>query len=214
MPDSQSDSEPPSPQAPAPIDTASRDSLQTASGASLQILFERDEESVPDGLTEMFVQQCCRAAFDGQILLSLGDVATLELSVELLDTDAMRELNNQYRQKNSATNVLSFASGLPVMMASGSSPDTQDSNGQAAGGLLVLGDLVLCPEVVAREALEQDKPLLHHWAHMLVHGCLHLCGHDHEVEREAQLMEAAEIRILSGLGMPDPYAVQNAVKGQ
>ena len=208
MPDSQSDAEPPSSSA---LNAAAMvgERWLPGSEAQLHILFEQGDESVPEGLTEDFMRQCCQAAFAGQTLLPLTDVATLELSVQLLGSQAMRELNLQYRDKDRATNVLSFASGLPLMM---NEPDTDEQ--AAAGGLLVLGDLVLCPDVVGDEALEQGKPLLHHWAHMLVHGSLHLCGHDHEVEQEAQLMETAEIRILSGLGIPDPYAVENVVNGQ
>ncbi len=208
MPDSQSDAEPPSSSA-LNATAMPGEGWLPGSQAQLHILFEQGDESVPEGLTEDFMRQCCQAAFAGQTLLPLKDVATLELSVQLLDSQAMRELNHQYRDKDRATNVLSFASGLPLMM---DEPDADDET--ATGGLLVLGDLVLCPDVVGDEALEQGKPLLHHWAHMLVHGSLHLCGHDHEVEREAQLMEAAEIRILSGLGIPDPYAVENVVNGQ
>ncbi len=208
MPDSQSDAEPPSSGALNATAMAGEGWLP-GSQAQLHILFEQGDESVPEGLTEDFMRQCCQAAFAGQALLPLMDVATLELSVQLLGSQAMRELNQQYRDKDRATNVLSFASGLPLMM---DEPETDDQ--APMGGLLVLGDLVLCPEVVGDEALEQGKPLLHHWAHMLVHGSLHLCGHDHEVEQEAQLMEAAEIRILSGLGIPDPYAVENVVNGQ
>lgn len=209
MPEPQSEAEPPSSApAPASIDV-NRVTLQNVSDARLQILFEQDEEVLPEGLNESFLEQCCHAAFSGQSLLALGNVGTLELSVQLLGSEAMQELNLQYRQKDRATNVLSFASGLPVMI-----DEQQTDRDNDSGGLLVLGDLVLCPEVVAREAQEQGKPELHHWAHMLVHGCLHLCGYDHEAEQEAQLMEAAEIRILSGLGMPDPYAADNVVKGQ
>ncbi|MGQ7843841.1 rRNA maturation RNase YbeY [Granulosicoccus sp. 3-233] len=208
MPDSQSDAEPPSTHALTFTTMDGEDGLP-GSETRLQVLFEPGDESVPEGLTETFMQECCRTAFGEQSLLSLKDVAVLELSVQLLDTQAMRELNRQYRHKDRPTNVLSFASELPLML------DEPDPGPQMpAGGLLVLGDLVLCAAVIAEEAREQDKPLLHHWAHMLVHGCLHLCGHDHEVEAEAQLMEAAEIRILSELGIPDPYAVENAVNGQ
>ena len=72
----------------------------------------------------------------------------------------------------------------------------------------ILGDLVVCAPVVEREALEQGKPLAAHWAHMLVHGVLHLHGYDHIEEDEAVSMESEEIAILSGLGFPDPYAEQ------
>lgn len=206
MPDS--DAEPPSTGALPETVMSGAEPLQE-SAAQLNILFEQGDAAVPDGLTETFMRQCCQTALSGQSLLSLSEVATIELSIQLLDKQAIRELNHQYRDKDRATNVLSFAAELPLMMGM---PDADEES--PAGGLLVLGDLVLCPEVVADEAQQQGKTLLDHWAHMLVHGTLHLCGHDHEVEQEAQLMEASEIRLLSGLGIPNPYASENAVNGQ
>jgi probable rRNA maturation factor len=106
-----------------------------------------------------------------------------ELTIRLVDAEESRVLNRDYRGKDKPTNVLSF-------------------HGEGA----VLGDLVICVPVVAREAAEQGKALRAHWAHMVVHGCLHLRGYDHEHEPEAQRMEAREARILKSLGFPDPYA--------
>lgn len=212
MPDPQSDAEPPSTDALISAENPGAAQTLSESKARLHVLFEEGEEAVPNGVTPEFMQQCCQAALDGQCSLSLDEAAVIEVSVQLLDTQAMRALNQQYRQKDSPTNVLSFASGLPLM--SSESEGESEYGESFAGGLLVLGDLVLCPAVVDREAQEQGKPLLHHWAHMLVHGSLHLCGHDHEEDQEARLMEAAEIRILSGLGIPNPYVVENAVNGQ
>jgi probable rRNA maturation factor len=93
-------------------------------------------------------------------------------------------LNNDYRGKDYATNVLSF----PY--------DTEP---------VVTGDLVICPAVVAREAAEQNKPLAAHYAHLTVHGMLHLQGRDHETDEDAQAMEDEEREILAALGYPDPY---------
>ena len=112
-----------------------------------------------------------------------------ELSVRIVDADEGRALNRDYRDKDYATNVLSFAAELPPGVP-----------------LPILGDLVLCAPVIAREAEEQGKPLKHHYAHMLVHGVLHLLGHDHMEEAEAEAMEAIEREVLAGLGIPDPYA--------
>ena len=111
-----------------------------------------------------------------------------ELAIRIVDTDEGRALNAQYRGKDYATNVLSFEAELPPGI-----------------DLPLIGDLVICAPVVAREAAEQGKPAAHHWAHMTVHGVLHLLGHDHIVEAEAERMEALETRILAGLGIPDPY---------
>lgn len=112
-----------------------------------------------------------------------------ELSIRIVDADEGRSLNRDYRGKDYATNVLSFEAGLP--------PDMK---------LPLIGDMVICAPVVAREAAEQGKHARDHWAHLTVHGTLHLLGHDHIVEAEAEAMEALETRILAGLGIADPYA--------
>ena len=113
-----------------------------------------------------------------------------ELSVYIVDSAEGRELNRHYRSRNYATNVLSFPAELP--------PGVR---------LPLLGDLILCAPVVASEATEQGKPLRHHYAHMTVHGVLHLLGHDHLVDAEAERMEALERKALAQLGIADPYAV-------
>ena len=108
-----------------------------------------------------------------------------EIAIRLVDAEEGRELNKEYRGKDYATNVLSFPYEIePVVM----------------------GDLVICPEVVAREAAEQNKALEAHYAHMTVHGMLHLQGWDHEEDDEAQEMENEEREILAARGYPDPYA--------
>ncbi len=112
-----------------------------------------------------------------------------ELSIRIVDAEEGRALNRDYREKDYATNVLSFPAELPPGVP-----------------LPILGDLVLCAPVIAREAAEQGKPLKHHYAHMVVHGVLHLLGHDHMDEAEAEAMEAIEREVLAGLGIADPYA--------
>ncbi|HEX7341521.1 MAG TPA: rRNA maturation RNase YbeY [Rhodanobacteraceae bacterium] len=113
-----------------------------------------------------------------------------ELSIRLVDINEGRALNHQYRDKDYATNVLSFPVDLPAGVTTP-----------------LIGDLVICAPVVAREAAEQGKPVRHHWAHLTVHGVLHLLGYDHIVEAEAEVMEALETRILATLDIPDPYTV-------
>lgn len=108
-----------------------------------------------------------------------------EVTIRLVEPDEGQELNQTYRGKDYATNVLSF----PY--------ETEP---------VVVGDLVICPTVVAREAMEQNKPLMAHYAHLTVHGMLHLQGWDHEQDGEAQDMENEERTILAALGYPDPYA--------
>lgn len=112
-----------------------------------------------------------------------------EVTIRLVEADEGQSLNNEYRGKDYATNVLSFPYEIE--------PVTQ-------------GDLVICPSVVAREALEQGKPLEAHYAHLTVHGMLHLQGWDHEDDDEAQDMEDQEREILAALGYPDPYAGERA----
>ena len=107
-----------------------------------------------------------------------------EITIRLVEADEGQALNNEYRGKGYATNVLSF----PY--------DTEP---------VVSGDLVICPSVVAREASEQNKPLAAHYAHLTVHGMLHLQGWDHENDDDAQAMETEETEILAALDYPDPY---------
>lgn len=111
-----------------------------------------------------------------------------EITVRFVDADEGQKLNRDFRGKNYATNVLSF-------------PYQAADNGQP-----LLGDLVICLPVVLREAAEQGRPLSAHFAHLIVHGMLHLQGFDHEIcPAEAARMEAREREILAGLGFPDPY---------
>ena len=109
-----------------------------------------------------------------------------QITLRLVAPEEGQELNRDYRGKDYATNVLSF-------------PYEQEP--------VVMGDLVICHAVVEKEAAEQGKPLAAHYAHLVVHGMLHLQGYDHEQEEDAEHMEAREREILAGLGYPDPYAV-------
>jgi probable rRNA maturation factor len=114
-----------------------------------------------------------------------------EISVHVVDEEEIAALNRKYRGKHGATNVLSFPMG--------------DIEGLPGGEPIALGDIVVCAGVVAKEAREQGKAATDHWAHMLVHGTLHLLGFDHEDAAEAAEMEGLEARLLAGLGIPDPY---------
>ncbi|MCB1556665.1 MAG: rRNA maturation RNase YbeY [Alphaproteobacteria bacterium] len=115
-----------------------------------------------------------------------------ELSVVLTDDDEIRALNRDYRGKDSPTNVLSFATGDGDCLA-------------APPGLHPLGDVVLAYETLAREATEQQKTFEAHLSHLLVHGILHLLGHDHIDDDEAAEMETLEIAVLKDLGIANPY---------
>jgi probable rRNA maturation factor len=117
-----------------------------------------------------------------------------ELTVRIVGEHESAELNARYRGKAGPTNVLSFRAESPAL--------------ETGGELLPYGDVVICAEVVAREAREQGKPLAAHWAHMVVHGALHLQGYDHENRRDATTMEARERALLNELGFPDPYSIK------
>lgn len=123
----------------------------------------------------------------------------VELTVRLVGATEGRELNRDFRGKDYATNVLTFVYG-----------DDEGMSGENDDAAPLAGDLVLCVPVVVREAAEQGKPLAAHFAHLIVHGMLHLQGYDHEDGDEAEEMEALETRILAELGYPDPYADRSA----
>jgi probable rRNA maturation factor len=125
---------------------------------------------------------------------ALAAEARGELTVRIVDEEESADLNSRYRRKKGATNVLSFPAEAPP----------------AAAGreLLPFGDVVICAPVVEREAREQRKPPAAHWAHMVVHGALHLQGYDHEKEQDARIMEARERALLGELGFPDPYSIK------
>lgn len=120
-----------------------------------------------------------------------GRRAEAELTIRVVDEQESAELNGTYRHKPGPTNVLSFPFQAP--------PGVE---------LPLLGDIVICAPVVVREAAEQGKAAAAHWAHMTVHGCLHLLGYDHIDPAEAALMEALETDVLSALGYADPYEGQ------
>ena len=138
---------------------------------------DAEEGDIPDAdLVQQWAEKACLC--DDRVVTS----------VQIVSKDEMRELNNTWRGKNRPTNVLSF----PMQ-----SPDEVDPK--------ILGDLVLCADVINTEARQQHKPDQAHWAHMVVHGMLHLQGYDHIDEHQAEEMEALEIRILDQLGFDNPY---------
>ena len=112
----------------------------------------------------------------------------VEMTVRIVDEAESHALNLNYRGKDRPTNVLSFPFECPDEVE-----------------LPLLGDLVICRQVVEREAQEQDKPVMAHWAHMVVHGSLPLLGYDHIEDDEAEEMESLETQIMTGLGFADPY---------
>ena len=111
-----------------------------------------------------------------------------QVSIEIVSLKVSQELNKTYRQIDKPTNVLSFPMDLPDFVE-------ED----------LIGDLVICASVVEQQAHDQNKPIDHHWAHLCIHGCLHLMGYDHIEEDEAEKMENIEIKLLNSLNIKNPY---------
>jgi len=145
-----------------------------------------DELSIP-------TQEQCEEWVQASLVGDLAREAN-ELTIRIVDIEESQGLNRDYRAIDKPTNVLSFEFEQP--------PGLVDL-GEA---LPYLGDLVICAEIVEQEVKQQNKPLVEHWAHMIVHGTLHLQGFDHIDDDDAEQMEALEIEVMQGLGFSDPYA--------
>lgn len=147
--------------------------------ALLDLQIACEDESLP---TEAHIQQVLDA-----VLLHQG-LQQQEITVRIVSEQESQQLNLTYREKDNPTNVLSFPFEAPQGIE-----------------MNLLGDLVICASVVAKEAAQQKKSILHHWSHMIVHGTLHLLGFDHIEDVDADQMEALEIDILAKLSIDDPY---------
>lgn len=159
--------------------------MESQSMLDIELQWAIDELTVP---TLALCQKWVMAALvDGR------ESEVVEMTVRIVDLEESQQLNRDYRQKDKPTNVLSFEFEQPPGLVG------------LGEELPYLGDLVICAEVVALEALEQHKTLESHWAHMIVHGTLHLQGYDHIEDNEAELMEGLEIQIMQGLGFTNPY---------
>lgn len=141
-------------------------------------------DGITDAPEEKAVHRWVTATLD---YLQKNDKA-VELTVRIAALEEAQQLNNEFRNKNYATNVLSFPFNSPVELP-----------------ITLLGDLVICQSVVEREAGEQQKSAIDHWTHMVIHGTLHLLGYDHIDDSEAEEMEQIERNILTSLGVSDPY---------
>ncbi|MCF6287762.1 MAG: rRNA maturation RNase YbeY [Proteobacteria bacterium] len=111
-----------------------------------------------------------------------------QVSIEIVDEATSKELNKTYRNKNKPTNILSFPLELPDFV-------TED----------LIGDLAICASIVVQEATQQNKDIIHHWAHLTIHGTLHLLNYDHINDGDATIMENIEIKLLAQLGIGNPY---------
>lgn len=144
------------------------------------------ESAITDAFTT-WVTQTLKCVPD-TVLAHYPQGERLEITVRVVENAESQTLNDTYRGKDNPTNVLSFPFEQPPGL-----------------NLPLLGDLVVCQSVVKQEAAQQKKPIDAHWAHMLVHGTLHLLGYDHINDEEAEEMERLEVQILNSLGIDDPY---------
>lgn len=120
--------------------------------------------------------------------------SSAELTIRIVTPEEMIHLNNTYRQQNKTTNVLAFPSSLPD---------------EVALEYPLLGDVIICPEVLKSESIELNKTLEEHWSLILIHGVLHLLGYDHLEDDEAAVMQALEIKLLTELGYANPYDIED-----
>ena len=162
-------------------------SIASTAAAALRVetLFAARRPWVP-GATA--IRRWARGAYASIARGQRSRASAPRICIRIVGAAESRRLNRRFRGKDAPTNVLSFPA----------SPQEQGSDGS-------LGDLAICAPVVAREARVQDKPLAAHWAHMVVHGVLHLAGYDHRHDREARQMEQVEVEILRAFGYQNPY---------
>ena len=155
----------------------------------LHIDLQRSDSLNPAGIfvpEKKLIRRWLKESLKQQDKNTLQD--SMEISLRVVDAKESAQLNKQYRNKNKATNVLSFPADLPEMIEP-----------------LLLGDLVICQPIVEQEAKDQHKEIENHWAHLVIHGCLHLLGYDHIQDNDAEEMETLEINILKKFGINNPY---------
>lgn len=199
------------PDSPDP-DPLSSDQWQTDRGSHLDMVIDR--HIWPDDVIDIVRPALCLAT---DIVCETFDWPRLEVGALLAGDDRIRDLNLQFRGKDAPTNVLSFPSGDDAAtMESGSiEPGSIESGkiepgkiepGMTDAARLAPGEIAIAYETLCREAAQDTKSVGDHLTHLWVHGLLHLMGHDHQVDDEADLMEAGEIRVLARLGIANPYA--------
>ena len=194
------------PDSPDP-DPLSSDQWQTDRGSHLDMVIDR--HIWPDDVIDIVRPALCLAT---DIVCETFDWPRLEVGALLAGDDRIRDLNLQFRGKDAPTNVLSFPSGDDeATMESGSIEPGSIESGKIEPGMtdaarLAPGEIAIAYETLCREAAQETKSVGDHLTHLWVHGLLHLMGHDHQVDDEADLMEAGEIRVLARLGIANPYA--------
>lgn len=163
--------------------------LQVALGNEEEYVFDAKELNIPSADELQHIVDTVITPFK----------KNAELTIRFVNEEESHELDLQYRQKDRPTNVLSFPFEYPDLI-----PEDERT---------VIGDLVICKQVVEKEAKEQNKELKAHYTHMVVHGCLHLLGYDHITDEEAEIMEALEIEILTKkFNLPNPYEHDDKIK--
>ena len=148
---------------------------------NITVTIESEDEDIPEPAYITWVVQ--------QVLACM-DSASAQINVQVVDDHTIRSLNQKYRNQDKSTNVLSFETHIPHWVESD-----------------FLGDIVLCPEVIRAEASKYHKSYQSRWAHMLVHGTLHLLGLSHDDKDQQNIMELTELKIMTELGFDDPYQV-------
>ncbi len=163
---------------------------------TVSVLFLRWTEALPDA------ERLCMASAGAAFLAdpeASRETGAAELSIVLADDDFVRGLNRDYRGRDRPTNVLSFSG--------------RETGPQAEGAPVLLGDVIVAFETASKEAADEGKTLSQHLRHLVVHGVLHLMGRDHLTEADAEKMESMECRVLSGLGVPNPYEAAVSLTG-
>jgi probable rRNA maturation factor len=161
---------------------------------AIDIMVESPLWKAQRGVKAVLQRAICEAA-------AMAATSGGELAIVLTDDSAIRALNRDWRGKDQPTNVLSFPANAPSR--------SRRADAREAG-LRLLGDIVIAYETMAREALAGHRPFAHHLAHLAVHGFLHLVGHDHAADADADAMEALEIAVLARLDVPNPYLPRDA----
>jgi len=159
---------------------------------ALDLQNPNDIESLPSSIE---MKTWCEAAIQGESIKQAFE-NKLSVLIRIVDSEESASLNKNYRDKEGPTNVLSFPNDVPDFMLEITELIEQTSH---------LGDLIICEELVQKEANDQDKSVISHWAHLIIHGVLHLQGFDHLNDKDALEMEDLEIQILEKLGFSNPY---------